>query len=184
MLFHDMGKAETHSTDEQGIDHFYGHQQVGQEIAKKILRRLKFDNDTIQQVTKLVFWHDYRTLPTPKAVRRAIHQVGEDLFPLLLKVQRADCLAQSNYLREEKLQRITQVENIYLEILRKKQCVSLKTLAVTGKDLIQEGMQPGPGLGETLQKLLTVVLDDPQMNKKEKLLEYWKKECLSSTWEH
>ena len=81
-------------------------------------------------------------------------------------------------------QRITQVENIYLEILRKKQCVSLKTLAVTGKDLIQEGMQPGPGLGETLQKLLTVVLDDPQMNKKEKLLEYWKKECLSSTWEH
>ena len=102
MLFHDMGKAETHSTDEQGIDHFYGHQQVGQEIAKKILRRLKFDNDTIQQVTKLVFWHDYRTLPTPKAVRRAIHQVGEDLFPLLLKVQRADCLAQSNYLREEK----------------------------------------------------------------------------------
>lgn len=184
MLFHDMGKAETHSTDEQGIDHFYGHQQVGQEIAKKILRRLKFDNDTIRQVTKLVFWHDYRTLPTPKAVRRAIHQVGEDLFPLLLKVQRADCLAQSNYLREEKLQRLAQVEDIYQEILRKKQCVSLKTLAVTGKDLIQEGMQPGPGLGEALQKLLDMVLDDPQMNKKEKLLEYWKKECLSSTWEH
>lgn len=174
MLFHDMGKCETRTTDSQGIDHFYEHGKVGQDISRNVLRRLKFDNDTIYQVTKLVFWHDYQVVPEQKAVRRAINKVGEDIFPLLLKVQRADCLAQSTYKREEKLQRIDQVEHLYQEIIEREQCVSLKTLAVTGKDLIQEGMQPGPKLGEELQKLLEVVLDNPQMNEREKLLEYWK----------
>lgn len=174
MLLHDLGKYETRTTDEQGTDHFYGHGKAGEELAKKILRRLKFDNDTIRQVTKLVLWHDYRVTPERKAVRRAVNKVGEDLFPLLLKIQRADYQAQSEYRREEKMQRLSQVEEIYNEILENKECVSLKTLAVTGRDLIHEGMKPGPQLGATLQQLLEVVLEQPEMNEKEKLLEYWK----------
>ncbi|MDY4670945.1 MAG: HD domain-containing protein [Oliverpabstia sp.] len=174
MLLHDLGKYETRTTDEQGTDHFYGHGKAGEELAKKILRRLKFDNDTIRQVTKLVLWHDYRVTPERKAVRRAVNKVGEDLFPLLLKIQRADYQAQSEYRREEKMQRLSQVEEIYNEILENKECVSLKTLAVTGRDLIHEGMKPGPQLGATLQQLLEAVLEQPEMNEKEKLLEYWK----------
>lgn len=174
MLLHDLGKYETRTTDEQGTDHFYGHGKAGEELAKKILRRLKFDNDTIRQVTKLVLWHDYRVTPERKAVRRAVNKVGEDLFPLLLKIQRADYQAQSEYRREEKMQRLSQVEEIYNEILENKECVSLKTLAVTGRDLIHEGMKPGPQLGATLQQFLEVVLEQPEMNEKEKLLEYWK----------
>lgn len=174
MLLHDLGKYETRTTDEQGTDHFYGHGKAGEELAKKILRRLKFDNDTIRQVTKLVLWHDYRVTPERKAVRRAVNKVGEDLFPLLLKIQRADYQAQSEYRREEKMQRLSQVEEIYNEILENKECVSLKNLAVTGRDLIHEGMKPGPQLGATLQQLLEVVLEQPEMNEKEKLLEYWK----------
>jgi len=174
MLLHDLGKYETRTTDEQGTDHFYGHGKAGEELAKKILRRLKFDNDTIRQATKLVLWHDYRVTPERKAVRRAVNKVGEDLFPLLLKIQRADYQAQSEYRREEKMQRLSQVEEIYNEILENKECVSLKTLAVTGRDLIHEGMKPGPQLGATLQQLLEAVLEQPEMNEKEKLLEYWK----------
>lgn len=174
MLLHDLGKYETKTTDEQGTDHFYGHGKAGEELAKKILRRLKFDNDTIRQVTKLIFWHDYQVIPEKKAVRRAVNKVGEDLFPLFMKVQQADYQAQSEYQRKEKMQRLSQVEEIYREILENKECVSLKTLAVTGKDLIREGMKPGPQLGETLQQLLEIVLEHPEMNEKEKLLEYWK----------
>ena len=143
MLLHDIGKANMRTTDANGVDHFKGHGSEGKEIAKKILRRLKFDNDTIVQVTRLIYWHDYRPAPEEKAVRWAIYKVGEDLFPLFLKVQRADNLAQSMYLREEKLERIEAVEKLYHEIMEKHQCVSLKTLAVTGRDLIAEGMKPG-----------------------------------------
>ena len=174
MLLHDIGKAKMRTTDANGVDHFKGHGPEGKEIAKKILRRLKFDNDTIAQVTRLIYWHDYRPAPEEKAVRRAIYKVGEDLFPLFLKVQRADNLAQSMYLREEKLERIEAVEKLYHEIMEKHQCVSLKTLAVTGRDLIATGMKPGPQMGAVLQELLEMVLDQPEMNEKEKLLAWWK----------
>ena len=174
MLLHDIGKANMRTTDANGVDHFKGHGPEGKEIAKKILRRLKFDNDTIAQVTRLIYWHDYRPAPEEKAVRRAIYKVGEDLFPLFLKVQRADNLAQSMYLREEKLERIEAVEKLYHEIMEKHQCVSLKTLAVTGRDLIATGMKPGPQMGAVLQELLEMVLDQPEMNEKEKLLAWWK----------
>ena len=174
MLLHDIGKASMRTTDANGVDHFKGHGPAGKEIAKKILRRLKFDNDTIAQVTHLIYWHDYRPAPEEKAVRRAIYKVGEDLFPLFLKVQRADNLAQSMYLREEKLARIDGVEKLYHEIMEKHQCVSLKTLAVTGRDLIAEGMKPGLQMGAVLQELLEMVLDQPEMNEKEKLLAWWK----------
>ena len=70
-------------------------------------------------MTRLIYWHDYRPAPEEKAVRRAIYKVGEDLFPLFLKVQRADNLAQSMYLREEKLERIEAVEKLYHEIMEK-----------------------------------------------------------------
>ena len=61
-------------------------------------------------------------------------------------------------------------QKIYEEILEKGQCVSLKTLAVSGKDLIQAGMKPGKELGEKLGEFLEIVLDNPELNTKEALL--------------
>lgn len=171
MLFHDIGKPATISTDEKGIDHFYGHPNVSEEMARKILRRLKFDNHTIYMVTGLVKYHDRNVEPGPKYVRRAILKVGEDIFPLLFDIKKADIAAQSDYKREEKLETLEQVRKAYEEVLANNQCVSLKTLAVTGKDLITEaGMQSGPGLGRVLEKLLDEVIEDPGLNNKETLL--------------
>ena len=79
-LLHDIGKPVTKTTDEQGIDHFHGHAGVGEEMAARILRRLKFDNDTITHVRKLVKYHDYPIETTPRAVRRAINTIGETYF--------------------------------------------------------------------------------------------------------
>lgn len=173
MLFHDLGKVPTKTVDEKGEAHFYGHGESGAEIARTVLRRLKFDNDTTHIVCKLVKYHDYGsgTEPTARIVRRAVNKIGEDAFPGFFAVKRADIMAQSAYQREEKLAALAAWEQIYREICDKKECVSLKTLAVTGSDLIAAGMKPGPALGEVLQKLLELVLEEPECNTKECLLE-------------
>lgn len=172
MLLHDIGKPETKSVDEGGLDHFHGHPVKGEEMAKGILRRLKFDNDTIYKVSKIVRYHDYGNSfdPNPKNVRKAIYKMGEDIFPYMFEVRKADILAQSLYQREEKLTRLVLWQQCYQEIKESGDCLSLKDLAVTGKDLIEAGIAPGPALGEILTKLLEEVLEDPAKNTKEYLL--------------
>lgn len=171
MLFHDMGKPRTLTVDENGVSHFYGHPKASEEIAQEVLRRLKFDNDTIYMVKKLVRCHDCRIEPTDGGVRRAVREIGEDAFPLLLEVKRADMLAQSLYRREEKERSLDKIGQIYRKVLEKKQCVSLKALAVNGSDLIKEAeMKPGRELGETLARLLDLVVENPDCNSREILL--------------
>lgn len=170
MLFHDIGKPQTLTIDEKGITHNYGHASVGEKMTLSILRRLKFDNDTIGKVTRLVRFHDRSIEPNAKSVRRAIYQTGEDIFPLLFDVKYADIMAQSDYLREKKVQKLSVLKKIYEEILARKDCLSLKELAVTGSDLIAFGMSPGQRIGHTLEQMLGIVLEEPECNQKEYLL--------------
>ncbi len=169
MLFHDFGKPLCKTTDEKGIDHFHGHGARSEELCKDILKRLKFDNDTIRLVSCLVLNHDYYVEPAKKYVRRAINRIGEEVFPLLLKVKQADLEAQSDYQKEEKQQNLDEITGLYQEILKDKECVSLRSLAVKGTDLISWGMKPGKEMGEMLARLLEEVLDDPENNQKDKL---------------
>ncbi len=171
MLLHDIAKPEKKKTDEQGIDHFHGHQEASEEMAKVILRRLKFDNETIRIVSRLIGFHDYRFPAERRSVRRAVWKVGEDLFPMLLQVKEADTMAQSLYEREKKLEWIAKVEKLYREILKDRECLSLKDLAVTGRDLIRVGCAPGPELGRILNEMLQDVLEHPEHNNKEYLLQ-------------
>ncbi len=170
MLLHDVAKPQMKTIDGNGVAHFKMHDIKGADMAKAILRRLKFDNDTLGKVTRLVQYHDYRIPAEPKRVRRAMNKIGEDLFPYYLEVRRADTMAQSEYLREEKLQNIQEMEMCYQDILMKKECVSLKDLAVSGSDLIADGMQPGKEIGMVLNKLLEMVIENPELNTKETLL--------------
>lgn len=171
MLFHDVGKPLVKTIDEKGRAHFKTHELKSADMAKQILRRLKFDNDTTNTVVKLVQYHDYRMPAEPKNVRRAMNKIGVELFPYYLEVRKADTLAQSEYKQEEKLQNISEIGDCYQEILKRGECVSLKTLAITGNDLIAEGMQSGKEIGEVLKRLLEMVIEHPEYNTKEKLLQ-------------
>lgn len=170
MLFHDVAKPVMKTIDENGVAHFKMHDVKGVEMTKQILRRLKFDNDTMNKVVKLVQYHDYRMPAEAKNVRRAMNKIGEDLFPYYLEVRRADALAQSEYMQEEKLQNIEEIKFRYEEIVKRQECVSLKDLAVSGSDLIAEGMKPGKEIGEILNRLLEMVIENPELNSKENLL--------------
>ncbi len=178
MLFHDIGKPQTLTIDEEGISHNKGHAVVGEKMARRILRRLKFDNDTTDKVTKIVRYHDMEINLVPGNVRRALNRVGEDIFPLLFAVRYADVMAQSDYHREEKLDKLEKLRQLYDEICRNQDCLGLKDLAVTGTDLIVLGMEPGRKIGETLRGLLELVLEEPERNTREELLEICKEKYM------
>lgn len=176
MLLHDVAKPLCLNTDEAGIDHFHGHAQKGERIAAQILKRLRYDNHTTELVSRLVKWHDAAIEPEKKAVRRAASRMGKDLFPLILEVKAADLAAQSDYRRAEKQEWLEQLRGLYEEIEREGDCLTIKDLAVNGRDLMRAGMEPGPQLGRTLQGLLEIVLEDPEKNTKEYLLSLLPKE--------
>lgn len=174
MLFHDIGKPQTLTIGPDGTTHNKKHPFEGEKITRKVMRRLKFDNDTTDKVTKLVLYHDYDIAPTEAGVRRAVSRIGEDIFSMIFTVRRADIAAQSDYMREEKLAKVAYIEKLYKEVLARKDAVTVKDLAISGNDLIAEGMPPGRQIGKTLSALLERVLDDPSLNTKDILLKLYK----------
>jgi tRNA nucleotidyltransferase (CCA-adding enzyme) len=170
-LLHDVAKPVCKTTDETG-DHFYEHNVVGMDMAEKILQRLKFDNATIARVKRIVLWHDYGMgkAPSLRSFRKSLSKMGADLFEDYTYIKRADTLAQSEYMQQEKLATLEQLKEHYKTVLEQAQCLSLKDLAVTGKDLIDQGMKPGKEMGAMLQYLLECVLEQPELNEREVLL--------------
>lgn len=170
MLLHDFGKPACKTTDEEGIDHFHGHQEVSAQMANDILRRLKSDNATRKSVVKLVRCHDRAVRLTPAGVRKAVVEIGEDLFPLYLEVKEADTLAQSEYRRQEKLDYLEDVRFLYRKVLEEGDCLSMKDLAVKGDDLIAAGMRPGRQFREVLEAMFEDVIREPSHNEKTYLM--------------
>lgn len=172
MLFHDIAKPACLTTDAEGLTHFHGHEEKGALMCRDILRRLRFDNDTIAKVCRLVRFHDYGNGvdPNRRIVRRAVNKIGEDLFSDFLKVKKADILSQSMYLRTEKLANLEAWEQCYREIIESGECISMRMLAVNGRDLIAEGIKSGKNIGDILEILLSAVLEDPAKNEKDCLL--------------
>ena len=168
MLLHDVGKPATKTTDQYGIDHFYNHYKVGAEMSKEILKRLKFDNKTIQVVCQLISHHDIR-FKNPKTsgqrhVRKVMHSIGPNLFPYLLKVMEADVRSQSDYYQAEKLSILKETWESYEEILKKQDCLSLKDLKINGNQLKALGIREGKTIGAILKTLLSMVLEHPELN--------------------
>lgn len=178
MLFHDVAKPVCKTTDGNGVDHFMGHPQVGAEMTKKILRRLKFDNYTMQHVVALVKIHDNKPSLRPVRIRKAIVADGLEQYPNLFVVKRADIGAQSDFQREDKLEYVASYEAVYEQILKNGDCLSLKELAVKGEDLIAWGMKPGKEIGAVLNKMFQEVLEHPEYNTQE----YLKKRFLGKAY--
>ena len=170
-LLHDVGKPVMRTTDAKGIDHFKRHSEAGEKIARDILKRLKFDNDTLNIVSRLIRWHDLRPQADEVSVRRAIHKMGDDIFPYFIELQYGDIMGKSEYDRDEKIILNSKIRGTYLKIKEEGQCISLKGLAISGKDLIELGIKPGPDMGKALSEALEEVLVEPEKNNKEYLIE-------------
>ena len=106
-----------------------------------------------------------------RQIRRLMNRIGRERMPLLFLLQRADILAQSEYKKAEKLAVLAAGERCYREVCEASDAVTIKELAITGNDLIKEkGFEPGPAIGIELKRLLELVMDDPELNTRERLL--------------
>lgn len=170
MLMHDMGKPAVKKTVEDGRDIFYRHPEVSARIAKTILKRLKFDNDTLDKVVRLVKWHGLKYNAEAVDVRKALNRIGRDIFDDFIKVQTADVLAKSPAVIERKLELLKEKTALYHQIIEENQCFEIKSLAINGRDLIAAGIEAGPLLGAVLERLTEEVIEDQSLNIKEKLV--------------
>ena len=170
MLLHDIGKPACKSTDERGIDHFYGHPAVSAQLADQMLRALKFDNKTRERVVLLVERHDAQLPPESQVIRRWLNRLGPEAFFQLLDVKRADGMGQAP---EKVRDRLAELDGIRAKaewILAERQCLTLKDLAVNGRDVIAAGIEPGPEVGRVLAGLLEGVLRGELINRRDVLL--------------
>lgn len=177
MLFHDSGKPETFRYDAQaGFGRFPGHPAVSARIADAALRALRCDNAARERVLTLVENHEMRTGRGKKDLRRLLAKIGEENMRDLLLVRRADAAAHA----PEAAARLTTLadedERILHEITAERGCLHVKDLAVSGNDLLALGLKPGAAVGETLSRLLDLVLDEEVPNEKGALLAAARKE--------
>lgn len=172
MLLHDVGKPATKVVGADGYDHFIGHPEVGAVKAEEILKRLKFDNETIGKVTALIRFHDYSIEPTEKAMRRAVNKIGQELMPMLFRVRLADISAQNPELFYEKKGQLEVLEELYRKVVESGAALAVSDLAVNGKDLMELGIPQGKQIGDMLARLLAEVLEEPAHNTREWLLAY------------
>lgn len=171
VFFHDFGKPHSYQDGEDGIRHFKGHGKVSADMTDSIMKRLRFDNETRNNVVELVYYHDATFEVGKKYVKRWLNKIGEKQFRRLLQVKKADNKAQNLELSFDRIKELSEIETLIDEVLQEDECFSLKDLAVNGKDLIGVGYKSGKELGNTLNKLLQLVIDGDCPNEKEKLLQ-------------
>lgn len=169
-LFHDISKVDTLSIGEDGRGHFYGHEILGADLVSEILKRLRVSNKIIDKVKILILDHmKVHSEMTDKALRKQIKRVGRenvlDLYDLLI----ADCKC-TRIDRDASF--IINRKNRVKELLDEKEMKTEKFLEIDGNDIKALGFNEGKIIGKILKDLENLVLDDPEKNKKDYLLEY------------
>jgi tRNA nucleotidyltransferase/poly(A) polymerase len=170
-LFHDIGKPLTRKMDKSGIWTFYHHERESARLTRNILTRFRYPNAVIDGVVHLIGEHMffYEEIWSDAAVRRFIIRVGEDKIRDLLELRKADAYAAAGI--EPGGDFLVPFIDRIEAVLAQGRAFTLKDLAVSGKDLQAAGVKPGPYMGIILKELLETVIEDPELNNQEKLLE-------------
>lgn len=170
-IFHDITKPQHKYPSETGAT-FYGHEVSGARVAEEVLKRLRYSNDIINDVSVLVERHMFTTDVGPKGLRRFIRRVGRTLIPDLLDLRRADVVAQGKGGTTED---VDEMEKAINDEINRQSPFGRSDLAVDGDLLISTfNLEPSPLVGDILEYLLEKVLDNPEDNQLDTLLGYAK----------
>lgn len=173
VFFHDFGKPHSYQDGEDGIRHFKGHGKVSADMTDSIMKRLRFDNETRNNVVELVYYHDVTFGVGKKYVKRWLNKIGEKQFRRLLQVKKADNKAQNLELSSNRIKELSEIEALIDEVLQEDECFSLKDLAVNGNDVKKAMMlKEGKDVGYWLNEILKRVIDGELNNNRDDLI-YW-----------
>lgn len=168
ILFHDIGKPVTKTTDANGIDHFYEHYATSRDISIAIAKRLGLSKIETKIIAKLIEWHDYRWESPGKVtennIRKMMGIIGKEFILPLICVQRADILAQSQFKQENKLAILSEVEKIYYKVIEADGCMDMRDLNINGNQLMQLGIRVPREISNVLQALYWIVVSEPKLN--------------------
>lgn len=168
-LLHDVGKPPCFSLDERGTGHFYGHPKAGAALARTALERLRLPNALRERAVTLVERHHLPVEATEKWAGRWLARLGPDLLFDLLALKRADALACAPG-QDDGPAVLDRAEELARELLRRSPCLTLKDLAVDGRDALAAGLT-GPAIGRALDSLLDGVAGGELPNDRTALLE-------------
>ena len=169
-LLHDVGKPPCFSLAEDGVGHFYGHAGESARMADGILRRLRFDTDSREEIVRLIRYHDLPIQPERKPVKRLMNKLGPDTVRRLIELHKADTRGQSAVCAG-RIAEYDAVAAVLDEILNEKECFSLRNLAVNGTDMLSLGLT-GRDIGRALNACLAAVMEEKLPNERGALLEY------------
>ncbi len=173
MLLHDIGKPFTQSEDEKGEWHFYNHAKASIELAEAALERFHPSNALKARVLEIIKYHGDVPEDDDRFLRYALSRQGLELFRDIMLAHIADDSAKQDFAKE-RIPKWRAIIRRAEEIAAEKPCLTLKNLAVGGKDL-STIMKPSPRMGETLNYLLSLVVEGKIPNEREILLEEAKK---------
>jgi putative nucleotidyltransferase with HDIG domain len=170
-LFHDIGKALTQQSDGAGGYTFYGHEGESARLAGEIMTRLRCPKALTDQAVHLIAEHmfHYEDSWGDAAVRRFIIRAGEDRLGDLFALRLADTYAHAG--TEPGGDLLVPLIRRIDAVLAQGRAFTLRDLAVSGRDLGEIGIAPGPRMGAVLRELLEAVVNDPELNRRERLLE-------------
>ena len=169
-LLHDVGKPACFSVDEKGVGHFYGHGEESARLCEDIVRELRLDNAVREQVVTLVRRHHLPLRPTQACVGRWLRRLGPERFFQLIRLMQADgasCLPHRSPRPE-----LAETAALARSILAQAPCLTLKDLAVNGRDALAAGLS-GPAVGRALNRLLDQVAEGSLPNERDILLQHF-----------
>ncbi|MEJ8552999.1 CCA tRNA nucleotidyltransferase [Tepidibacter sp. Z1-5] len=167
-LFHDVAKPICFSIDEKGVGHFYGHNIKGERLTERILKRLKFDNNTIEDVCILIKEHmNMPNLENKKSIKKLINRSKIDNIFDLIDLKIADRKSSTN---ADDIGSILELKDNIEEIIDNNEPLSVNDLSINGNDIIKLGIKPGKKIGKILNDLNELILEHPELNTKEYLV--------------
>ncbi|NFI55377.1 CCA tRNA nucleotidyltransferase [Clostridium botulinum] len=137
---------------------------------KKFLKEFKYDNDTVNKVTDLTRYM-HNSLNTKLEIKQMLNLINLDLFEDLLKVKESEILSQNPLYKEERLSHLLYIRENLKDVIFNNECFNLKNLNISGKDLISLGLEKGKNIGKVLNELLELVMNNPDLNDKQVLID-------------
>lgn len=170
LLLHDCGKPYSFEWIREGFGHFPNHPAIGAEIAKRVLRRLKYDRRTIDTVCRLIQYHDNPVKDDDASIRRWLYRLGEQELRWLLDVKEGDCNGHALSMPSVRKEELELARQAITRVISEGQCISLSMLAVNGDDMLSLGVPAGESVGKALHWIFERVLDGELPNEREVLL--------------